>query len=90
MVRREIPLPLSSEAGALLGVSVGDALVLGSATMLGAMTYLANHGALWPLSCALIALGGLLMVPLESEPLWSRLLAWAVYSVSPGCFVPDD
>ena len=88
-MRREIPLPLPSEAGALLGVSLGNALVLAVGIGLGAMVYAAGPGHGWPLTAAVEAATGVALVRLDHEPLWMHVGWWGWYHVTPQRFVPE-
>lgn len=89
MVRREIPLPLPSEAGALLGVGLGDALVLAVGASIGAMVYAApGHPGFTAAGVAAVAAGALLR--LDHDPLWMHAVWWGGYHLSPRCFVPES
>ncbi len=88
MVRREIPLPLPSEAGALLGVSLGDALVLAVGIGLAAMTYVALPGHAWP-AAGVGAAAGAALVRLDHDPLWTHVGWWGWYHATPQRFVPE-
>ncbi len=89
MVRREIPLPLPSEAGALFGVGLGDALVLAAGVSLGAMAY-AAPGHPMGAAAAVAGLAAAALVRLDHDPLWMQVGWWAWYHLSPRCFVPES
>jgi hypothetical protein len=88
VVRREIPLPLANEAGALLGVALGDAVVLAGTFTAAAAAYVAGAGKTWPLAALTGLLGLAALVRLDHEALWLRGVVWAVYQMSPRRYVP--
>ncbi len=88
MVRREIPLPLPSEAGALLGVGLGDALVLAGGIGLAAMAYASLPGHAWP-AAGVGAAAAVALVRLEHDPLWMHVGWWGWYHMTPQRFVPE-
>jgi hypothetical protein len=65
-----IPLPLAEDTSLLLGLSLGDALVLATGLTVSLAVLAPHQWTRWPLACTVVGVSGALLWRVHDDPLW--------------------
>lgn len=89
MVARRIPLPLDSEAAALLGLPLGDAVVLMASVSVAAI--LITHGGWdqWPEALTIAGLAVITLFRWEHDPIWFWIMVSVQFAIEPRHYVAE-